>query len=245
VRRQKRFEPVAVFAGPLGILHVVDVAGALIAGDRNLAECGLRPRKAWIGLERAPEKGLGLGLSICDRIARLLRLQLGLRSTPGRGSVFSVRVPVGDEPSVEAVVVPAEAPVPEPSSLVGLTVLCIDNEPEILDGMNALLSRWGMKVLLAPDATTARRLAGSHEPSLVLADHRLGDANVDGLELLLELCPADEGAPSGALITADHSVAVAARARELGFRLLRKPLKPAALRALLGALASQRRSAST
>jgi PAS domain S-box-containing protein len=191
------------------------------------------------------EKGLGLGLSICDRIARLLRLQLGLRSTPGRGSVFSVRVPVGDEPSVEAVVVPAEAPVPEPSSLVGLTVLCIDNEPEILDGMNALLSRWGMKVLLAPDATTARRLAGSHEPSLVLADHRLGDANVDGLELLLELCPADEGAPSGALITADHSVAVAARARELGFRLLRKPLKPAALRALLGALASQRRSAST
>jgi DNA-binding response OmpR family regulator len=123
-------------------------------------------------------------------------------------------------------------------------VLCIDNEPEILDGMNALLSRWGMKVLTAPDAETALRLAASDRPALVLADHRLADGDPDGLDLLAALCGTTCGAPSGALITADHSVAVAARARELGYPLLRKPLKPAALRALLGALASQRQSVS-
>ena len=193
------------------------------------------------------EKGLGLGLSICDRIARLLDLQLSVRSRPGHGSVFSVRVPAGDEVSAAAdaasVTPTPDAPLPVSSSLVGQVVLCVDNEPQILDGMNALLSRWGMRVLTATDAATASWLAAEHQPQLLLADYRLGKSEPDGLDLLTSLCRVGDGAPSGALITADHSPAVAARARALGFPMLRKPLKPAALRALLSALASQRSSA--
>jgi len=192
------------------------------------------------------EKGLGLGLSICDRIARLLDLELSVRSRPGHGSVFSVRVPASDAaPALTTEMVatpPPDAPLPLSSSLVGQIVLCVDNEPQILDGMNALLSRWGMRVLTATDVATASWLAAEHQPQLLLADYRLGKSEPDGLELLVSLCRGGNNAPSGALITADHSPAVAARARELGFPLLRKPLKPAALRALLSALASQRGS---
>jgi len=189
------------------------------------------------------EQGLGLGLSICDRIARLLGLELGLRSMPGRGSVFRVRVPVGEA----APLLPAES-APEtvaaaPSSLVGVTALCVDNEPEILAGMSALMSRWGVRVVTATDSQTARRLAVSEHPAVVLADYRLGDGDGDGLALLVELCRTGASPPTGALVTADHSAALGERARELGFPLLRKPVKPAALRALMGALASQRPAA--
>jgi len=185
------------------------------------------------------EQGLGLGLSICDRIARLLDLRLGLRSVPGRGSVFRVAVPVAAAAPAPSQSVPEPAAA-APSSLVGVKVLCVDNEPEILAGMSALMTRWGVQVLTATDAATARALAARELPSVVLADYRLADGDDDGLELLAELCARDSRAPVGALVTADHSAALAERARGLGFTVLRKPVKPAALRALLGALASQR-----
>jgi CheY-like chemotaxis protein/anti-sigma regulatory factor (Ser/Thr protein kinase) len=186
------------------------------------------------------EKGLGLGLSICDRIARLLGLELSLRSVPGRGSVFRVRVPLGSAAQVEPVA-PAEVPpATAPSSLVGLKALCIDNEPEILSGMSALMTRWGVQVSTATDAAEARSVAAREHPAVVLADYRLSDGDPDGLELLVELCSASNPAIPGALVTADHSPALADRARDHGFPLLRKPVKPAALRALLGALAAQR-----
>jgi PAS domain S-box-containing protein len=185
------------------------------------------------------EKGLGLGLSICDRIARLLGLELGVRSTPGRGSVFTVCVPLSTSVEDTPAPAPAQATASTPASLVGLTVLCIDNEPEILAGMGALMSRWGLKVLTAANASEAREAAERHAPDIVLADYRLGDGEVDGLELLTSLRCTCTTATPGALITADHSVALAVHARSIGYPVLRKPVKPAALRALLGALASQ------
>jgi CheY-like chemotaxis protein len=120
---------------------------------------------------------------------------------------------------------------------VGITVLCIDNEPEILAGMNALMSRWGVRVLSAVNVLEARQAMERDIPDVILADYRLSDGEIDGLELL-QLLLQGLHAPA-ALITADHSVALAERARALGYPLLRKPLKPAALRALLGALAAQ------
>ncbi len=185
------------------------------------------------------EKGLGLGLSICDRIARLLELQLGVRSTPGRGSVFTVCVPLAASREDAPVPARAEADVSTPASLVGLSVLCIDNEPEILAGMEALLSRWGLRVLTASNAAEARQAAERNAPDIVLADYRLGDGEIDGLELLKSLRGHRAAATPGALITADHSAALAVHAKSIGYPVLRKPLKPAALRALLGALAAQ------
>lgn len=194
------------------------------------------------GLDRPSpwgEKGLGLGLSICDRIARLLGLELGVRSTPGRGSVFTVCVPLSTTAACAPPPYPAAPAAPTAASLVGLTVLCIDNEPEILAGMDALMSRWGLRVFTAADAAEAREAADRNAPDIVLADYRLGDGEIDGLELLTSLRGSGNALAPGALITADHSAALALQAKAIGYPVLRKPVKPAALRALLGALAAQ------
>jgi PAS domain S-box-containing protein len=126
------------------------------------------------GLDRPSpwgEKGLGLGLSICDRIARVLQLELSLRSEVGRGSMFSVRLEVTAKPTAA----PAGEPAPaSPASLVGGMVLCVDDEPAILDGMQTLLERWGMRVLRASTAEEARSAFIRHSPDVVLADYRLG-----------------------------------------------------------------------
>jgi PAS domain S-box-containing protein len=190
------------------------------------------------------EKGLGLGLSICDRIARLLDLDLGLQSRVGRGSVFSVALDTVEAPAPSARPAPVAAVPVSPSSLAGGTVLCIDNEEAILDGMQTLLERWGLRVLRAGTAAETRRLYDEHAPDVVLADYRLGDDDdCDGLELLQSL--RNGLAPvRGALITADHGAALTTRANELGFKVLRKPVKPAALRALLGALLASAAQAS-
>ncbi len=173
------------------------------------------------------EKGIGLGLSICDRIARLLDAGLGVRSRPGRGSVFSIRVPRSHAlPRADAR--PARL---RGAALGGLTVLCLDDEPDILAGMAALLGRWGVRVLEARSLGEAHALAASSPPDAILADYHLRGPQ-SGLEALDELCARVGGCP-GALITANASESLAERAREAGYALLRKPVKPAALRALL------------
>jgi CheY-like chemotaxis protein/anti-sigma regulatory factor (Ser/Thr protein kinase) len=188
------------------------------------------------GLDRVSpwgEKGLGLGLSICDRIARLLHLDLGLRSRVGRGSVFNITLDVAERPA-PVVARPSHDAVPSPSSLGRGTILCVDNEPAILDGMQALLERWGLHVLRAGTAEEARQLFARCAPDVVLADYQLDAGDCNGLELLQSLA---EIAPvRGALVTADHTEALSEHASALGYKVLRKPVKPAALRALLGAL---------
>ena len=191
------------------------------------------------GLDRPSpwgERGLGLGLSICDRIARVLQLELSLRSDVGHGSVFSVHLETAQRPVVAAPGT-GDASVPaSPASLVGGTVLCIDNDEEILDGMQVLLEHWGVRVLRARNADEARRAFSEHAPDVVLADYRLGDDSCDGLELLQSLRVGGVVHAPAALVTADHGTVLAERARELGYKVLRKPVKPAALRGLLGAL---------
>jgi CheY-like chemotaxis protein len=188
------------------------------------------------------EQGLGLGLSICHRIALLLGHEISVRSQVGRGSVFSVSVPIGSTAANAPATAPVEPPPGAPASLVGLVVLCIDNEPEILAGMSALMSRWGVRVLTAVDAAQAHAAFERDRPGVILADYRLGDGEMDGLDLLESVRRGGVETVPGALVTADHGPAVAERARAMGYPVLRKPVKPAALRALLGALAAQRES---
>ena len=103
--------------------------------------------------------------------------------------------------------------------------------------MQTLLERWGMRVLRASTAEEARRAFMQHSPDVVLADYRLGDdSDCDGLELLQSLRVGGVSHAPAALVTADHGADVAERARVLGYKVLRKPVKPAALRGLLGAL---------
>lgn len=184
------------------------------------------------------EKGLGLGLSICERIARVLDAQLTLISVPGRGSAFGVRVARGHaavQPSVTRLRTPSVG------SFAGLCVLCIEDDPAILDGMRELLGRWEIEVLCATTPAEAIAVAASHEIDIVLADFHLQN-EARGLEVLDTLIRGGNSGRlrAGALVTADAGEEVSQQARALGYEVLRKPVRPGALRALIAALIRRR-----
>jgi PAS domain S-box-containing protein len=188
------------------------------------------------------EKGLGLGLSICDRLAKLMQHTLSFASHPGRGSMFGVRV-AREVDARRARSVDRHVSTPDSGNLQGLRVLCVDNDGAILDGMEALLGQWGVQVLKARNSAEATVLCDPSGIDTVLADYHLGDG-VDGINLLHRLCRSRTPALSAALISADHDAELILAARNAGFPLLHKPLRPAALRALLGAFRRQARHAS-
>jgi CheY-like chemotaxis protein/anti-sigma regulatory factor (Ser/Thr protein kinase) len=187
-------------------------------------------------------RGLGLGLSIVQRIARVLGHEVEVRSAVGRGSHFSVQVPLSAAGlAAEVELLPVSI---EPRRLVGGIVLCIDNEPQILDGMEALLGGWGCLVLKAADLAQALSTitAADVEPTCLLVDYHLDQGN--GIEAIAELRRRfGEDLPS-ILITADRSPQVRAEAQARGIHVLNKPVKPAALRALLGQMQMQRLAAA-
>ncbi len=175
-------------------------------------------------------RGLGLGLSIVERVARVIDCKIELESESGRGSHFAVTVPRSNEAPIE---LPArESARVESGQLAGITTLCVDNEPSVLDGMETLLRGWGCEVLKAPDLAFA--LTAISESSLMpnglLVDYHLDHGN--GIEAIATLRRRYGELPA-ILITADRSPAVREQAREEGIQVLHKPIKPAALRALL------------
>jgi len=178
------------------------------------------------------ERGLGLGLAIVDRIARMLELPIGLASAPGRGSTFSVTVP--RVPAVVAAPLASPAPQPTPSVATEGFVLCIDNEARVREAMATLLGGWGCRVATA--TSQAEALAeverAGRLPDLVLADLHL-DEPADGLDVVEALRRTWDRAVPAALVTADRDPTLRLRARARQVELLHKPVKPAALRALL------------
>ena len=178
------------------------------------------------------ERGLGLGLAIVDRIARMLDLTVELASSPGQGSTFSVTVP-----RVAAVVsAPMSPPAPQPTPSVEAEsfVLCIDNEARVREAMATLLSGWGCRVATAATQAEALEVIArvARLPDLVLADLHL-DEGPDGLDVVDALRRAWDRVVPAALITADRDPMLRLRARARQVELLHKPVKPAALRALL------------
>jgi CheY-like chemotaxis protein len=192
---------------------------------------------------KGAKRGLGLGLAIVDRIAKLLDHEIAMRSRLGRGSSFEVIVPLADA----ADFVPAKKrsadklPV---SSLQGTTVLCIDNEHTILEGMHGLLSKWGANALTANNAKTALeqlqglKSNGGHHPSILVVDYHLDD-NVTGIEVIRELRDHAKRHIPAIIVTADHADPVRQEVRDSGDALLHKPIKPAALRALMSRILSR------
>lgn len=176
-------------------------------------------------------RGLGLGLSIVERITRVLDHPIRLRSAVGKGSVFFVDVPQG-APMPE--LLPASESKPTPSApLAGLSVLAIDNEPAIIEGMRTLLTGWGCRVLTAESLKGALAILdrGTRRPDVIIADYHLDDG--DGLEAIGALRERLDPDMPAILLTADRTAEVRAATLACDIHLMNKPLKPAALRALL------------
>ncbi|CAI8902718.1 MULTISPECIES: hybrid sensor histidine kinase/response regulator [Pseudomonas] len=175
------------------------------------------------------EKGLGLGLAIADGLCRVLGHTLRVRSWPGRGSVFSVSVPLARSQAQPASAA-AEMNGRLPS---GARVLCIDNEDSILIGMNSLLSRWGCQVWTARNREECAALLNDGvRPQLALVDYHL-DHGDTGTELMAWLRTSLGEPVPGVVISADGRPEMVAQVHAAGLDYLPKPVKPAALRALL------------
>ncbi|MCB8839293.1 PAS domain-containing hybrid sensor histidine kinase/response regulator [Aurantimonas sp. VKM B-3413] len=189
-------------------------------------------------------RGLGLGLSIVDRIARVLDLPVEVASKHGRGTRFRVGLPtVHIEAVAEAR--PGAAPARGSLALAGTHVLCIDNEAAIRDGMRVLLEGWGCTIAAfgsAEEALQAVGESGGTSPDLALVDYHL-DGGTTGFDAVRAL-RARLGAEFPAiLVTADRSPFVRDEALELGIHVLTKPLKPASLRAAMAARMRQQEAA--
>jgi len=182
---------------------------------------------------RLDEKGLGLGLAICDRIARMLGHEIDVTSTPGHGSCFSVTVPLAQPGDMQQVESPAVVQV-EASGFKDLVVLCVDNEPDILEAMNLLLDRWGCPTVMLAEtqAQAAQQVLMHGTPDFVLVDYHLDDQS-HGLAVMQHLDNILGTRLPAIVITADRSSELEANVKEKGYGLLLKPIRPAALRALM------------
>jgi CheY-like chemotaxis protein/anti-sigma regulatory factor (Ser/Thr protein kinase) len=184
-------------------------------------------------------KGLGLGLAIVDRLARLLQHQVRLRSNPGRGSVFSISVPRGREE--DAIANPA-IEYTTAFDLSGALILVIDAEPAVRQAMEALLSRWNCDVVTAASGTEVKnKLSALHRvPSLIISDYRPSASGVGVGPTLaaIEMLRGEFNSEIPAvLLTGDTGTGPATRDHEVaGLPVLQKPLNPARLRTLIANL---------
>ncbi|TAD88136.1 MAG: PAS domain S-box protein [Alphaproteobacteria bacterium] len=182
--------------------------------------------------EDAPDqpKGLGLGLAIVERIGRMLNHPIRVRSRVGFGSIFSVSVPRG----VAVLTAPPPPPVQRRigNPLNGRRVLCIDDDATVIAGMRALLDAWGVELTAVTSVAAARAATVDRPPELLLIDYHIGDDDT-GFEALNTLERQWGRLPPTILITADRSDPVRLEAQRRHVGLLHKPVKPAALRALM------------
>lgn len=194
-----------------------------------------------LGQDKGVEPGLGLGLSIVERIARMLDHPLRLVSRPGHGSCFAITVPCAGR--AELVETSPRAVSRLSNRIGGLTIFVVDNEPQILEAMQALLGGWDARVITARSAAEAldRFAAEADRVDVILADYHLHSD--DGLKLIERLRSRAGRQVPAILITADRSRLVQENAAEQGVQYLRKPVKPAALRAALAQFAAQAQAA--
>ncbi|PCC98228.1 NahK/ErcS family hybrid sensor histidine kinase/response regulator [Halopseudomonas pelagia] len=182
--------------------------------------------------KQGQRKGVGLGLAIVERIAALLSVHVAVHSRVGRGSMFSVSVPMAKH--LPAAAFPSTGileRLAEP--LQGRRLLVIDNEQIILASMRDLLTQWGADVCVAVDADSALMQLDGVVPDVILVDYHL-DGGRNGCEAVSQLRERWRQGVPAIMITADRSEHCQQTLRELGIPVLNKPLKASKLRAMLG-----------
>ena len=186
-----------------------------------------------LAYERGPA-GKGLGLAIVRRASLMLGHELEVASKLGEGSEFAVIVPLTE--ALVAEPVSARRRQRTDSHTATGTVLIIDNEAAILTGMEALLGRWGYRVVMARTLGEAQDIARQDgSPALMIADYHLDDGQL-GDEVVAALRDELGANIPAMIISADRSEEVKTRLAAAGLPMLNKPIKPAMLRSLMRTL---------
>jgi len=190
-------------------------------------------------------RGLGLGLNITQSLAQLLGHSLSLQSKAMKGCKFSVQVE-----QTPALI--SSRPVVNPNfnvALKDITVLCIDNDPDVLSGMVELLSAWQCNILAADSRESALQEFSNHmnEIDILLVDYQLGyqegqleGEQADGLTLIKDLRSQCHHSLPAILITATTEDGIEEKAKSDDVGYMRKLVKPAALRAMMSAMLAKK-----
>ena len=183
------------------------------------------------GSRRNPASGVGLGLAIVKRIADRLDVRVRVQSREGRGSTFSLDLPLAAQPIDAAMPVRVATPSIE-MPLRGAAVLVVDNDASIRDGMSSLLSSWGCVVRTACELDEVCLMIDEQgfEPDILIVDFHL-DNQITGIDILQHLDKNYSLRVPSVVVTADRSDEMRALVQAAGYRVLNKPLKPHRLRA--------------
>lgn len=189
------------------------------------------------GQKRREDKGLGLGLAIVEKLSTVLGHEIKLSSQLGKGSVFSVCVPIAaapESPAAKTGVVKEVLADP----LKGKRVLVVDNDAAICEGMEQVLAGWGCQVSTAQGLDDlARGDCLTSAPDVLILDYHLDD-DATGLEAEALIRERLGHSVPSLLITANYSNELRQHVKAQGFHLLNKPIKPLKLKSLLGFLVS-------
>lgn len=192
--------------------------------------------------QRDARQGHGLGLPTVKRLVGLLGGELQLRSAPGRGSVFRFPVSGGDPGAIVASL--SDTVVGGPSAR-GRRVLCIDDDPSILEGITSLLERWGCVARgVRNEGQAVEVLAEGFVPDAVLCDYQLANHRTGAQALTAVRDALHQEGHEGAvmlLITGDMASSELATLATQGIPVLHKPVTPARLRRTLETLWQQAR----
>jgi signal transduction histidine kinase/CheY-like chemotaxis protein len=186
---------------------------------------------------RARTTGIGLGLSIVERISTLLSLNREVRSIPGRGSMFAVLVPYGrPQGRARRQATGTGGALRRPS----LAIAVIDDDPGVRLGLAATLAKWGHRPIAAATATEAvvQFIGADLSPDFIISDYHLA-GSAKGDAAIEEVRREFDRAPPAAIMTSDPNPRLHGAARDKGLTLLTKPLNLAELRDLLERIARQ------
>ena len=172
--------------------------------------------------ERDRSKGLGLGLAIVKRTLALLGHPYTLRSVPGRGTSFSILLPVAE---ALPVVAPRPQALASAGRIAGAFIAVIDDEADTRRAMQALCHSWGAHVLTAASAGQCLALLGEHlrDPDLILCDYRLRQGH-DGLSAIQQLRTHIGQTVPAIIVTGDIAAVDLRRVADAGLPLLHKPV---------------------
>lgn len=183
------------------------------------------------GRGRDSAEGVGLGLAIVDRLAKLLHINVHVTSTPGLGSEFTLSIPSGERDLIARESQPEALP---PHDGTGVVVLVIDNHADVRAGMKDLLESWNYTAIVAESEGTALQAlsVAQQTPDVVLIDYQLDDG-VTGTDVLNALKRQVSGAFEAVILTGDTSQQCMLDAHQSGYKVLHKPVAPGKLRATL------------
>jgi CheY-like chemotaxis protein len=184
---------------------------------------------------RDRRKGLGLGLAIVQRIAKLLDHEIIVRSKLGKGSLFAIQVPRAAGSMARPARPPAERRAQ--SSFDGRTLVAIEDEASILDGLERLLTAWGAEVFACStvDEALIQLSLAAREPDVIIADYRLS-SGLNGIHAVEKIRTSFDKDLPAIVITGDTSTSVTESIKASGCRLVHKPLEPQVLRRLIDEL---------